>query len=170
VLHAIAAWLNATWLARTVQEVLWIKPVLESAHIFALGIILSSSLLLALRVVQPANWPLSTLTRRLVRPVWMALIVVVATGVLMVIGEPRRGLLNILFWIKMALLAAAVLATFGFERIVDRQPQPNEISPSRRSYAKALAAVSILLWLGVIFAGRWLAYASILFPNEGGSF
>ena len=36
---------------------------------------------------------------------------------------------------------------------------------STRTAAKAIAATSLLLWIGVVLAGRWIAYADYLFPE-----
>jgi hypothetical protein len=32
--------------------------------------------------------------------------------------------------------------------------------------ARSIALVSLLLWIGVVLAGRWIAYADYLFPAE----
>jgi hypothetical protein len=31
---------------------------------------------------------------------------------------------------------------------------------------KVIAAISLLLWVGVVLAGRWIAYVDYLFPEE----
>ena len=79
------------------------------------------------------------------------------TGSLLIIGEPRRSLVNITFYLKMALLIVAVLLTATLQRKAVAPPGVVE-DRSRRLTGQALAMLSILVWSGILFAGRWIAY------------
>jgi hypothetical protein len=72
--------------------------------------------------------------------IWWALPVLLATGAIMIIGEPVRSLANPVFQLKMALLLSAI-AVFLL-------PFKNRI----------VATLSLSLWIGIVFAGRWIAY------------
>jgi hypothetical protein len=39
-------------------------------------------------------------------------------------------------------------------------------NPAPRVSVKAVAALSLLLWIGVVMAGRWIAYRDYIFPIE----
>jgi hypothetical protein len=77
----------------------------------------------------------------------------------MIIGEPARSLLNPAFRLKMILLAFALVLTWLLQMMQRRDPALGDTG-SVRGAAMALAAVSIVLWSGIIFAGRWIAYYS----------
>ena len=81
-----------------------------------------------------------------------------ATGTIMIIGEPPRTLKNPVFQLKMALLVAAITVTGLFQYLLRRNPAFGEPGPQQRFAAAAIAVLSMLLWSGIIFSGRWIAY------------
>jgi hypothetical protein len=60
------------------------------------------------------------------------------------------------FYVKMALVVGAVYLAVRIRREILRAPDPNK--PSVVNRAKVLAMVSLGCWIGVITAGRLLAY------------
>ncbi len=101
--------------------------------------------------------PLSEVMRRFLRPIWPVLVILLITGSLLIIGEPRRSLVNTTFYLKMALLLVAILLTATLQRTVLASPGVFE-DRSRRLTGQLLAMVSVLVWCGILFAGRWIAY------------
>jgi hypothetical protein len=63
------------------------------------------------------------------------------------------------------LVPAIVLAAL-FHLATVKDPYFWERSLGRRASAKVIAGLSLLLWIGVVFAGRWIAYADYLFAME----
>jgi hypothetical protein len=51
-----------------------------------------------------------------------------------------------------------------FTRLGRREDDYWDASLSRKRRAKAMASVSLVLWVMVVLAGRWIAYAEYLFP------
>jgi hypothetical protein len=86
---------------------------------------------------------------------WRALAVLLATGLVMIIGEPERTLTNVPFWIKMALVVTGVLASIGL-----RKPLLTPLDRSGTGPARSLAWIMLSLWVAVIFCGRWIAYSN----------
>jgi len=90
------------------------------------------------------------------RPViWWMLPLLLATGTVLIIGEPTRELGNWIFQLKMLLLVSVVALLLVFQRPLARDPQYWD---AHRRGARLLAIVSLILWCGIIFAGRWIAY------------
>ena len=85
------------------------------------------------------------------------MLVLLGTGSLLIIGEPRRSLLNTSFYIKMALLAFA-LALTGLLQWSLSSPGFWDKDRGRRIAGRLAATASILAWCGIIFAGRFIAY------------
>ena len=74
----------------------------------------------------------------------------------MIIGEPGRALKNPVFQVKVVLVIAAVIVTCVFQRL-RRNPAFGE--DGSRPASRVIAAISMALWVSIIFAGRWIAYA-----------
>jgi hypothetical protein len=102
--------------------------------------------------------PMRRVASRFLPFVWWPLLILLATGVILIIGEPVRSLMNPIFQIKMALLAAAIIVTGLFQYLQRRDPAFGDLAYKHRGAATAIAVLSMLLWTGIIFAGRWIAY------------
>ena len=156
-LITFSKWLGSTGLSHVIQTVSWIIPTLQTIHILCVAIVFSSAVLVNLRIFRlfERDQPLGEIARRFLAPIWPVLLVLLLTGSLLIIGEPRRSLVNITFYLKMSLLLAAVLLTAVLQRTVLSSP---DFFERRQAAGRALATVSILVWCGILFAGRWIAY------------
>jgi hypothetical protein len=158
-LTGFSQWLAATSLSHTIQTVTWIIPTLQTIHILCVAIVFSSAVLVDLRIFRlfERDEPLREVTRRFLPPIWPVLLILLVTGSLLIIGEPRRSLVNTTFYLKMALLLVAILLTATLQRMVLASPGVFE-DRNRQMAGRALATLSILVWCGILFAGRWIAY------------
>jgi uncharacterized membrane protein len=159
-LSGFSKWLAATPLSHTIQTTGWIIPALQTIHILSVAAVFSSAILVDLRIwrLLDRDVPLPDVARRFLPTIWMVLLILLVTGSLLIIGEPRRSLLNSTFYLKMALLAVAILLTAGLQRSISASPNSWDKDPTRRIAARLAATASILVWCGVLFAGRWIAY------------
>jgi len=140
-----AEWLSLTWLSVQIQtHNAWVIPTIQSIHIVAIGLVVGSALMIDLRVLGFAGHD-QTLdeTRNRYAP-WMsaALVVLLITGILMVIGEPVRELMTFSFWFKMSLVVIGTM----LQTVVNRRS------------VKSLAVLTLLVWIGIIILGRLIAY------------
>src|SRR6266436_4906901 len=150
-LSQLSAWLEQTQMSRIIQTV-------QSIHILAISAVAASALMINLRLlgVYAVDQPLQDILARFLPFIWWPLIVLLLTGTVMIVGEPPRSLKNPAFQLKMTLLVAAIVTTAIYQRILRRNPA--FVTTGGRAGAAALASVSMLLWVGIIFAGRWIAY------------
>ena len=155
-----SGWLAATSLSHTIQTTDWVIPTLQTIHILCVAVVFSSAVLVDLRLWRLLNRdvPLPEITRRFLPTIWPVLVVLLITGALLIIGEPRRSLLNATFYIKMALLAVAIVLTAWLQWSVSSSPNVWDRDRGRRMAGQLAASVSILVWCGILFAGRWIAY------------
>jgi hypothetical protein len=107
----------------------------------------------------------TALARRLMPWTWWAIPVLAASGLVSVIARPERYLHNPVFGLKFALLAPALVLAGACQLATARDSRFWERSSGRRVSARIVAALSLLLWIGVAMAGRWIAYADFLFPS-----
>jgi Family of unknown function (DUF6644) len=157
VLPNFCNWLSNTPLSVKIQNVLWIIPAVQTVHILCVAIVISTMAMLDFRLVgiSGRSQPVSRAVNRWVPWVWWTLPVMLLTGCILIIGEPTRELMNPYFRTKMAMLAVVVTIT----AVVYVRNKKNEAYWESRTIAAKLAgAFSLLLWVGIITAGRWIAY------------
>src|SRR5215831_18954603 len=159
-LSQLSAWLERTQMNHAIQVHDWIVPIVQSIHILGIAVVASSALMINLRLLglYAADQPLKEVLARFLPFIWWPLIILLLTGVVMIVGEPPRSLKNPVFQIKMALLFAALVATAVCQVTLRRHPGFGHLTAGRRAGAATLASVSTMLWVGIIFAGRWIAY------------
>jgi uncharacterized membrane protein SirB2 len=149
-------WISHTGLSLTIQTVLWIIPAVQTVHILCVAVVMSSVAMLDFRLLGLAGkrQSISGMVRRFVPPVWYTLPVMAATGAILIIGEPVRELLNPYFRAKMIMLVAVIFITLVIQLLSNR----NAYWDTRKSAAMITGAISLLLWVGIATAGRWIAY------------
>ena len=159
-LSDLSKWLAATSLSHTIQTTTWIIPTLQTIHILCVAALFSSAVLVDLRVwrLTQRDVPLSDVGRRFLPLIWPVVIVLLLTGSLLIVGEPRRSLLNDTFYIKMALLAFALVLTGLLQWSLTSAPGFWERDVGRRIAGRVAAVASIVAWSSIIFAGRFIAY------------
>jgi putative copper export protein len=159
-LSELSKWLAATPLSHTIQTTSWIIPTIQIIHILGVAVLFSSAVLVDLRIwrLLERDIPLTQVARRFLPPIWPVLLILLITGSLLIIGEPRRSLLNSSFYLKMALLAFAIMLTAGLQRSISLSPDSWDKDRRRRLAARFAATASIAVWCGILFAGRWIAY------------
>src|SRR5580693_9771849 len=156
-LSEFSRWLAATPLSHIIQTTKWVIPTLQTVHILSVAVVFSSAVLVDLRLWRLLNrdLPLPEVGRRFLPTVWPVLLVLLITGSLLIIGEPRRSLLNSTFYLKMALLVVALSLTAWLQRSLSWSPNFWDQDGGRRLVGRLAATISILVWCGILFAGRW---------------
>lgn len=159
-LQSFTDWLYGTPLSTQIREVSWLVPTVQSVHILAITVIVGSALVCNMRVagVLATDTSPRAVVRRYLPWTWIALAVLLLTGCIMVIGEPNRVLHNSNFWLKMILVVVGVGVTFLVSQPV-LSPKFDIESAWWRFGAKPAAWLSLLLWIVIIFIGRWIAYS-----------
>jgi branched-subunit amino acid transport protein len=159
-LTALSKWLAATSLSGTIQTTGWVIPTLQTIHILCVAVLFSSAVLVDLRMlgILQRDVPLPEVARRFLPAIWPILLVLLITGSLLIVGEPRRSLVNGTFYLKMALLAVAIVLTSALQWSLASTPGFWDRDMGRRIAGGFAAVASILVWTGILFAGRWIAY------------
>jgi hypothetical protein len=165
------AWLQQSSFSQLLQNVEWIVPALQTVHILCIGAVISSALALTLRQfgLFLADQPAARVSASFLRVIWYALPVLLLTGSLLITAEPRRSFGSPAFQLKMLLLVCVISLLLVFRKRFARIAAPGTavagtatadaaIVPTWSSEAMAVGA--LLLWVCIIFAGRWIAYAS----------
>ena len=149
-------WLEATSLSTWLRESpsLWAFPFVLILHTVGLAFFVGTNVAWDVRVLGfSLGIPLEAL-RRYFLVMWAGFWVNAFSGVLLLIAYPTKALTNPLFYAKLALIAFGVVLAFRIRREVNGLAARADAPPM----ARMLAAVSLVCWIAVIFAGRLLAY------------
>lgn len=132
-----------------IRESTWTYPIIISVHAIGMAIVVGVAIMLSLRALGfGARIPIVSLDP-LVRLVWIGVALNVASGLLLFMADASKFVFQTTFQVKIALIicgSIVLLLLLGRLRAGGRQPD------------KLLAALSLLLWLGAITAGRLTAY------------
>jgi hypothetical protein len=155
---AIFAWIETSALSVWVRESpsLLAFPTVLIFHTVGMGFLAGANIALDLRVLGfAARVPLS-LMERFFPVMTIGFFVNAFSGVLLLIAYPTKALTNPLFYVKLILIALALVDTRWLTRHVLHNPAVDEVPAGRK--ARLLAAASLVLWIGAIGSGRFLAY------------
>lgn len=159
----------ADWLSATVPSVFlqiheaWALPIIQSLHIVGIATAVGSGLMIALRVLGWVGTDLSLVdTKRRFGP-WLtgALLLLLASGGLLIIAEPVRELITFSFWLKMLCVAILAVVSVAFQRSVKQHGPQWEHVISARPSIRLAAVLSFVLWGCIIILGRLIAYDHI---------
>ena len=159
-LNQICQWIDQTTVSEWIKQAAWVVPTVQTIHILAIAVVASSALMLDLRLIGVfwGNRPLEAVKARFLPLIWWPLLLLLATGVVMITAEPARSLKNPAFQLKMTLLIAALIVTWLFQFFQRRNAAFGDPGTGPRVAAATIAIASIVLWSSIIFAGRWIAY------------
>ena len=138
----------------------WLFPFIESIHVITIAMVVGSILFVDLRLLGLAamRYSIRDLSRELVPWTWGAFVLSTITGLGMFITRAASHVLNPAFQWKMILLllAGANMAWFHFRIYRHPDRQPATAAPALQ--LKIAGALSLLLWSGVVLAGRWIGH------------
>lgn len=153
----LSDWLASTALSHYFQVTQWVIPAMQTVHILCLAVLLAGAVLVDLRILGGAlrSQPLSGVAARFLPAIVPLVLVLLATGIILIIAEPGRTLTNPAFYLKMTCLVLALLVTAALRRFAASDARPTALP-------MALAVLSMLLWTTIIVAGRYIAYVEPL--------
>jgi hypothetical protein len=153
-------WLSTTSVSVAFQSATWFVPTVQTVHIIAIAILLTSVYVVSFRLigVTRRGQPLAVLVAKSTPWVWIALCVLLGTGILLTITEPARELLNWAFRVKMLMVIALAGILLLVQVRTRHSPQYWAESPSRRFAARAIGIAAVIIGAGIVTAGRWIAY------------
>ena len=151
--------LAATPLGAAVRESAWLYPVLETVHVIGLGLVLGGVVVVDLRMLGlNADLPMRRLCVHVLPWVWLGFLLNLCSGLMLFLSDAVAFGENRAFQIKLLLLVLVGLNTIWYLARVNRSLDDWSHETGPGSEAKVVAVVSLVLWIGVITAGRMIAY------------
>jgi len=147
-------WLAATTFSQFIQRTHGAIALIQILHIICLATLFALALSLALRLSGRglASETLASLARRFVPAIWICLSLLLLTGSLLIVAEPYRNLNNLAFYVKMVLVIVASLLTVRIGALARNRAEVVSLPRT------AVATLYMLIWCGIIIAGRLIAY------------
>ncbi len=145
-------WFEATLIGTVVRESLWLFPVIQCIHLLALALLGGAVLAVDLRLLGLGllDQPVDRLARQVQPWLTRSLLVIIGTGIPMFLSEAIKCYFSPPFFYKMTFLLLAIIFTYTIRRRVTAGGFPQA--------QKLTAIVSLALWFGVGFSGRWIAF------------
>ena len=172
-------WLEATRFSTWMREEpsIFAFPAILACHTVGMGLVAGINTALALRIFGVASRVPVEEMKRFLPVMWFGFWLNAISGVALLIAYPTKALTNPVFYLKLVLIAVAMV----LQRIISRRLFGHPTSASARGVPgqsdgaagtapsvrlgsghagrlKSLAAASIVCWAGAITAGRFLAY------------
>lgn len=147
-------WVDGTSLSLAIKGTTWVFPLAETIHILALSVLLGSVFLMDLRLLGVAvrHWsPVQILAQVRGLMNWSVGIILV-TGALLFIAEPRKCYDNAAFGPKMIFLALALVFQYSI------YPLATHLETRIPAWARLAAVVSFGLWFAVAVCGRAIGF------------
>jgi hypothetical protein len=153
-------WLGTTGFSSAVADSRWAVPASQVVHFFGLALLFGMAGMLDLRMLGLGKGiAIGEFSRRMIPWAGLGFLLNVITGFIMFAGAPYMFSRNPAFGWKMLFIAIAGLNVLIFYATgVARKVEalgPGDDAPWS---AKAVAGLSLFLWVGVMFWGRMLPF------------
>jgi uncharacterized membrane protein len=158
----LLAWLQETALATRIRDSLLLFPLLESIHVIGLALVFGTIAIIDLRLLGAASTQRSfnRMASDIFTWTWAAFAVTAITGVLMFITNATVYFHNAYFRAKIVLLVLAAINVLVFELTARRTVRHWDRAASAPPAGRAVAAVSLVIWLAIIFTGRMIGFTA----------
>lgn len=169
-MEALSAWMLTLGIADFVNDHSWSWPLWETFHFIGMAMLVGCIFVVDLRMLGVGKGLSIAVLERLVPVALVGFAFNAITGFLFLAGtsSPYSYLTNLSFQLKMLCiliggLNALAFYVFGLARVL-AAAGPEADAPAG---AKAIAAVSIVMWLAVICFGRLIMYNDTLLLTLG---
>jgi hypothetical protein len=157
-METFAVWLRETPVSEAIRVTPWLWPLCEILHFFGLSLLIGVAGVFDLRLLGfmksvpiSAAWALMPWAKA-------GFGLAALTGVTFFVGAPDQYVSNPAFYAKIFFLILANLNAAYFEVVYRRQMESKAFDVRLPHAFKAIACVSIVSWLFVIYWGRMLPF------------
>ena len=150
-------WCYQTAIGEAIRESLWLFPLIEAFHLVGLGLTAGAGLIVDLRRlgVGLSRQPVAQLSAAAEPWLLGSLTLMFASGIPLFLSESMKCYYSFAFWVKMTSLFLVLLFTFTVRRRVTR----TDLASDRPLFGRLTALVSLCLWFGVAWGGRWIGFS-----------
>jgi len=161
-INGLLKYLEATGLATKIRDSLFLFPLIESTHVLGLALVFGTIAIIDLRLLGIASTERSfqRMASDILKWTWGAFALTAVTGALMFITNASVYYHNFFFRTKMVLLVLTGINMLCFELTAGRTIHGWDRAPSAPRAGKAVAVLSLTLWIGIICVGRMIGFTT----------
>jgi uncharacterized membrane protein SirB2 len=151
-------WCYNTPIGEAIRNSNWLFAIIEAFHLLGLGLLGGTVLMVDLRLLGVG------LRKQPVAQLWSAtqpwllgsVILLVASGIPLFLSEAIKCLYSFAFWVKMTSLFLVLVFTFT---VLRRRATQMDTTSDRPQPGRLIAVISLVLWFGVAWGGRWIGFS-----------
>ena len=153
-------WLQQTPFSTSITESIWLFPLIEGSHILALPISVGMIVLFDLRLLGLAfrGGAASKIVNDCLRWSKIGFAVMFLTGSLLFVTQAGKAYGNTFFRTKLILLALLGINAAIYQVVFYPKMAQWDTAGRPPAGARLCAALSLIVWVGVIVCGRTMAY------------
>jgi hypothetical protein len=150
-------WCWQSAIGEAIRNSSWLFPLIEAFHLVGLGLTAGAVLIVDLRLLGVGlnQQPVAQISEGAEPWLVGSLILMFSTGIPLFLSESIKCYYSFAFWVKMTSLLLALLFTFTIRRYVTR----TGLTMSRPLLGKFTGLISLGLWFGVGWGGRWIGFS-----------
>jgi hypothetical protein len=155
------AWLESLPIAMYIGESWWF-PLLESIHVLTATFLVGSIAMVDLRLLGLAanQHAISRIVREVVPWTLGAYALSIAAGLGLFVTRASHYMGNVAFQVKLVLLVLAAINMALFHLSTTRGISQWDTAAITSARARWAGASSLVLWAGILLAGRWIGHLS----------
>jgi hypothetical protein len=152
--------LEASFFGVAIRESLWLFPAIETVHLLAMAVLVSTIGAFDLRLLGVAlrGTCIQPLAQRLFPWAWAAFLIQLVTGFLLFSSEATKMAVNPAFRLKMLLIVLAGLHALAFRLFARHRMRTWNATSQTPILARLSGLLSLALWIAVVAAGRWIGF------------
>ena len=145
-----AQWSEASALGKMIRNSEYAFPMIEFVHLAALAMIGGAVLIVDMRLagLGLTKTSVARLAKDAQPYVTGSLLVMLVTGAALYSSEATKCYASAAFWIKMVSLLLAMIFTYTVKKHAAAKDLENTL----------VGVVSVVLWFGVAWGGRWIGF------------
>jgi hypothetical protein len=153
-------WLQDTSIGTSIRESTWVFPILEGTHLLMIALSVGTLLVIDLRLAGLlfTREPISRVTKAVMPASLVGFVIMFATGILLFWCQAVKAYSSIYFKLKILFLVMAGINALVFELTLRSKLGPHDNDPMPPFRARVAGITGLILWAGVICAGRTMAY------------
>lgn len=168
-LAEFSQWVQGVDFFTSLRESALAYPIIMSLHLTSIAVFGGLILMTDLRLLGLAmrSVPVSDMIAQTRIWKWIGFVVMVTCGLLLAGAKLDKYYDNPYFQLKLLLLMLVGVHAMVFRRSVYANASELDRAPVIPGIAKTAACLSLVLWIGILSCGRWIAYYER--PGERGS-
>ena len=152
------AWLEGSQFSAWVRTELWGWPLALTVHAFGTALVIGFIFIISLRLLGLFETIPYAALNRLFPVLWVALVLQFLSGFTLWMTKPTQYVADGAFVLKFALVIVGIILTSSLYGTIKREAASWQAAGAVSSRGVKFVAATLLVWCGVLVAGRLTAY------------